>query len=55
MEKTRHPLLAKEDWWAIWLAGLLMLGVVTEIISAVPSVGRWATLPMEAFPGRVPG
>ena len=55
MEKTRHPLLAKEDWWAIWLAGLLMLGVVTEIISAVPSVGRWATLPTEAFPGRVPG
>ena len=55
MEKTRHALLAKDDWWAIWLAGLLMLGVVTEIISAVPGVGRWVTLPTEAFPDRVPG
>ncbi len=55
MAETRHPLLAKEDWWAIWLAGLLMLGVVTELISTVPGVGRWASLPTEAFPGRVPG
>ena len=55
MEKTRHPLLAKEDWWAIWLAGFLMLGVITEIVSAVPGVGRWSTLPTEAFPGRVLG
>ena len=55
MAETRHPLLAKEDWWAIWLAGLLMLGVVTELISTVPDVGRWASLPTEAFPGRVLG
>ena len=55
MAETRHPLLAKEDWWAIWLSGLLIGGVVLEFITSVPGVGRWSTLPTEAFPGRVPG
>lgn len=55
MAETRHPLLAKEDWWAIWLSGLLISGVVLEFITSVPGVGRWSTLPTEAFPGRVPG
>jgi len=55
MAEIRHPLLAKEDWWAIWLSGLLIGGVVLEFITSVPGVGRWSTLPTEAFPGRVPG
>ncbi|HIM14750.1 MAG TPA: putative sulfate exporter family transporter [Acidobacteria bacterium] len=55
MAETRHPLLAKEDWWAIWLSGLLISGVVLEFITSVPGVGRWSTLPTEAFPGRVSG
>ena len=55
MAETRHPLLAKEDWWAIWLSGLLISGVVLEFITSVPGVGRWSTLPTEAFPGRVAG
>lgn len=55
MPDTRNPLLAKEDWWAIWLAGLLIAGVVLEIIGAVPGVGRWTTLPLEAFAGRLIG
>ena len=55
MAEIRHPLLAKEDWWAIWLSGLLISGVVLEFITSVPGVGRWSTLPTEAFPGRVPG
>jgi len=55
MSDTRNPLLAKEDWWAIWLAGLLITGVVLEIIGAVPGVGRWTTLPLEAFAGRLIG
>ena len=55
MAETRHPLLAKEDWWAIWLSGLLISGVVLEFITSVPGVGHWSTLPTEAFPGRVSG
>ena len=51
----RNPLLASEDWWAVWLAGLVMLGVVAGYIGAVPGVGRWTGLPAEAFADRVGG
>ena len=52
---SRHPLLASEDWWAVWLAGLVMAGVVAGLIGAVPSVGRWTNAPGEAFAGRAGG
>ena len=50
-----NPLLASEDWWAVWLAGLVMAGVVAGFIGAVPGVGRWTALPTEAFAGRAGG
>ena len=52
---ARSPLAASEDWWAVWLGGLVMAGAVAGLIGAVPSVGRWSTLPTEAFAGRLPG
>ncbi len=51
----RNPLLASEDWWAVWLAGLVMIGIVAGFIGAVPGVGRWTSLPTEAFAGRAGG
>ena len=51
----RNPLVASEDWWAVWLAGLAMAGVVAGVIGAVPGVGRWTSAPTEAFAGRVGG
>ncbi len=50
-----NPLVASEDWWAVWLAGLVMAGVVAGAIGAVPGVGRWTALPTEAFAGRAGG
>jgi uncharacterized integral membrane protein (TIGR00698 family) len=47
--KHRHPLLALEDWWAVWLGGLLILSVVTQLITDVPVVGRWSTSPADIF------
>ena len=52
---SRNPLVTSEDWWAVWLAGLVMAGVVAGAIGAVPGVGRWAALPTEAFAGRAGG
>ena len=51
----RNALLTSEDWWAVWLAGLVMAGVVAGLIGAVPGVGRWTSVPTEAFAGRVAG
>ena len=53
--KARNPLVASEDWWAVWLAGLVMAGAVAGIVGAVPGVGRWTTLPLEALAGRAGG
>ena len=50
--KGRNPLVASEDWWAVWLAALVIGSVVAGIVGAVPGVGRWTTLPLEAFTGR---
>ena len=47
--RHRHPLLALEDWWAVWLGGLLIVGVVTRLVTDVPGVGRWSTSPGDAF------
>lgn len=46
---SRHPLLALEDWWAIWLAGLLLAAVVVHLVTVVPGVGRWSGSPLDAF------
>lgn len=51
----RNPLIASEDWWAIWLATLLIGGVVLEFIGGVPGVGRWTDSPLDAFTGRFTG
>ena len=55
MQAKRHPLIASEDWWAIWLAGGLILLVAVGAVSGVPRVGRWAASPAEAFAGRTAG
>ena len=48
-ETSRHPLLALEDWWAIWLAALMLALVVVQLVSAVPGVGRWTGSLLDAF------
>ena len=53
--RARNPLIASEDWWAVWLAGLVIFGVVVGAIGSVPGVGRWTALPTEAFAGRAGG
>ena len=51
---TRRPtVLTSEDWWAIWLGGLLIAVAVFELVTAVPGVGRWTGDMGAAFEGRV--
>ena len=48
---ARSPLLTGEDYWAIWLGGLLILGVLTGLVTGVAGVGRWTVSPADAFGG----
>ena len=51
----RPTVLASEDWWAIWLGGLLIAVTVFGLVSTVPAVGRWTADLGTAFEGRVLG
>ncbi len=54
--RTRNPLIAREDWWAIWLGGLLIAAALTGAVTAVPGVGRWSGSPLDGFgAGRLAG
>ncbi len=55
MTDRRNPLLASEDWWAVWLGAILIAVVTLPVITTVPGVGRWSTGVAEAFAGRGAG
>jgi len=48
-----QELLTSDDWWAIWLGGLLIILTVTGLITGVTGVGRWTANPLESIDGRV--
>ena len=51
----RRGLLTSEDWWAIWLGGLLIAVAALGLLTGVAGVGRWTANPLTAFDGRVAG
>ncbi len=51
----RPGVLASEDWWAIWLGGLLITVAALGLLTGVAGVGRWTGNPLAAFDGRVAG
>ncbi|MBW2528220.1 MAG: putative sulfate exporter family transporter [Deltaproteobacteria bacterium] len=44
-----ESLYRAEDWWAIWFAFLLLLGVIVGLITTVPKIGKWSSNPLSAF------
>ena len=53
MEKKRQSwsdLWLLEDYWAIWFAGTLILGVALGLIAKAPKIGKWSANPLDALP-----
>ena len=48
-------LLASEDWWAVWLGGLLIAVAALGLLTGVAGLDRWTANPLDAFDGRVAG
>lgn len=51
----RSALLTSEDWWAVWLGGLLIAVAAAGLLTGVAGVGRWTGDPLAAFDGRAAG
>jgi uncharacterized integral membrane protein (TIGR00698 family) len=51
MGKELEKLWKAEDYWAIWFAATLVLGIFFGAITMVPKVAKWVSSPLDAFPG----
>ena len=51
MGKELEKLWKSEDYWAIWFALILVLGIFFGAITTVPKVAKWVSSPLDAFPG----
>ncbi|HUV12764.1 MAG TPA: putative sulfate exporter family transporter [Acidobacteriota bacterium] len=51
MGKEIEKLWKSEDYWAIWFAGALFIGIIIGAVSTVPKVGKWVANPADAFAG----
>jgi uncharacterized integral membrane protein (TIGR00698 family) len=53
MGNETEKLWKSEDYWAIWFALALFIGIVCGAIWTVPKVGGWTANPFDAFPGNL--
>ncbi len=51
MGKEIEKLWKSEDYWAIWFAAVLFVGIIIGAVSMVPKVGKWVANPADAFAG----
>ena len=55
MTPARPAWLTSEDWWANWIAGLLLVVATLRLLPAVPVVGGWTDDVSTALVGRGTG
>jgi len=51
MSKEIEKLWKSEDYWSIWFAAALFIGIASGLITMVPKIKKWTHNPFEAFPG----
>lgn len=55
MSKTFEELRKSEDYWSIWFAVVLFVGIIAGVITTVPKLHSWVSNPGAAFPGGLAG
>ncbi len=49
MNKEIAKLWKAEDYWAVWIAAILLGGAILGILHGVPSLKSWTSAPLDAF------
>lgn len=49
MKGSWKALYREEDWWAIWIGFILLIGALLRWIPAIPKIGKWIDNPLKAF------
>ena len=55
MSNKLEELWKSEDYWSIWFAVVLFVGIIVGAITMVPKLHTWVTSPGGAFPGGLVG
>jgi len=49
MKSNWTSLYKDEDWWAIWIGFILLIGALLRWIPTVPKIGKWTDDPLKSF------
>ena len=49
MSNGISSLWKSEDWWAVWIGFLIIIGSLLQWIPKIPKVGEWTGSPLDVF------
>jgi len=49
MERGISSLWKNEDWWAVWIGFIIIIGTIIGVIPKIPKIGKWTGNPFDAF------
>jgi uncharacterized integral membrane protein (TIGR00698 family) len=49
MNSGFSSLWKEEDWWAVWIGFIILVGALLKWIPAIPKIGKWTDNPIDAF------
>jgi len=49
MKEGISSLWKNEDWWAVWIGFIIIIGALLKLTPRVPKIGKWTNNPLDAF------
>lgn len=49
MSNGISSLWKEEDWWAIWVGFIIIIGALSGLLTKIPKIGKWSGNPIDAF------
>jgi uncharacterized integral membrane protein (TIGR00698 family) len=49
MNEGIRSLWKNEDWWAVWIGFIIIIGAILKVIPKIPRIGKWTDNPLDVF------